>query len=176
MRRRARLAAYSSGIAAACRNVFKTAPSSATIPDYYEYVDRKDVITWTSLKKRQHTSRRALLEDIDRMAQNANKYNQGGLVRNPAFVPGGGEPEMIKRKPGLYALPELPARMDAFRKRVTDLLYGRFRTKVRVLRACVIAYWPSEWHWSGLAAHHLQQDRSGMPQRSSFQHAAEWVV
>lgn len=103
------------------------------IPDYYDFVERKDVITWTSLKKRQHTSRKALLVDLGRMAHNAAVYNTGAMVRNPDYRPGGGEPEFIKRGPGKHAYPDVVPLMKLLQKHVNELLEGKYRTQVCTL-------------------------------------------
>lgn len=36
----------------ACSNSFKVAPSKMTLPDYYDVVNEKSVITWKSLQAR----------------------------------------------------------------------------------------------------------------------------
>lgn len=131
----------------ACRNVFKTAPSTLNIPDYYDLIDRKHVITWPSLKKRQHTSRKALLADLGRMTHNAAVYNTGAPVRNPAFTPGGAEPEFVKRGPGKHAFPAVVPLMRSLQKRVAELLEGKYRIQVRpAARACAGAPVAAQGH------------------------------
>lgn len=106
------------------------APSTSLVPDYYDLVDPKDVITFPSLKKRQHCSRQALLADVDQMAQNCAVYNTGAMVPNPDFVKGSQQPEMIRKGPGKHGLSNLVPTMRAVQKRIRELLNGRYRNQV----------------------------------------------
>ena len=79
-------------------------------------------MTWTHLRTRHYTSRAHFLSAILQLQQNAAVYNRGARVRNKAYVPGGSEPETIKRGPGKIAHPGVATLVDVFVERVYEYL------------------------------------------------------
>jgi hypothetical protein len=106
----------------ACSDPFKNAPSAITLPDYYDLVDKKDVITWTQLRTRHFTSQGHFLSSIAQLQQNARVYNLGCTVPNKAYIPGGAEPEYVRKGPGKLACPAVGHLVDVFVQRVSEYL------------------------------------------------------
>jgi hypothetical protein len=100
------------------------------IPDYYDIVDERAVVTWQSLRSRRHTSRSHFMQDVEQMLFNARAYNVGVRVRRPASEVGG-EDGYADVGPGKLRFPDLVGMVEEFRDNVSGLLNGTLSEAVR---------------------------------------------
>jgi hypothetical protein len=105
-----------------CSDPFKKAPSRLTIPDYYEFVDERDVITWAFLRTRTYTSHSHFLSAVAQLQLNARVYNIGCEVANKDYTPGSGKPETEFKGPGRFPCRPVSILVDVFVERVHSFL------------------------------------------------------